>query len=128
MNCGQVYEDKFGFCQKCGSKLEQIEENKTTDDAVESVKEKKAEKTKDVVLPKIPVVEVKQNNSKKVNDFVQKVSSSANGFDLQRLYLLIASIVCGAIVLLICVNLFIKYKSLFSTSLFSSVPSSFELT
>lgn len=116
MNCGQVYEDKFGFCQKCGSKLEQIEENKTTDDAVESVKEKKAEKTKDVVLPKIPVVEVKQNNSKKVNDFVQKVSSSANGFDLKRLYLLIASIVGGAIVLLICVNLFIKYKSLTGSS------------
>lgn len=117
LNCGQVYEDKFGFCQKCGSKLELIEEDETKDDVVESVEEenveqtendvaetveeKKSEQPKGVALPKIPVVESKQDTSKKVNDFAEKVKSSVNGFDLKRLYLLIASIVDGVIVFLL---------------------------
>ena len=129
LNCGQVYEDKFGFCQKCGSKLELIEEDATKDDAVESVEEENAEQTKEdvaetveekkaeqpkgVALPKIPVVESKQDTSKKVNDFAEKVKasvekSSVNGFDLKRLYLLIASIVGGVIVFFITISLFFK--------------------
>lgn len=132
LNCGEVYEDKFGFCQKCGSKLELIEEDETKDDVVESVEEenveqtkedvaetveeKKAEQPKGVALPKIPVVESKQDTSKKVNDFAEKVKasvekSSLNGFDLKRLYLLIASIVGGVIVFFITISLFFKYKS-----------------
>lgn len=119
LNCGQVYEDKFGFCQKCGSKLKLIEEDEIKDDVVESVEEENVEQTKEdvaetveekkveqpkgVALPKIPVVESKQDTSKKVNDFAEKVKasvekSSVNGFDLKRLYLLIASIVGGVIV------------------------------
>ena len=49
LNCGEVYEDKFGFCQKCGSKLELIEEDETKDDVVESVAEENAEQTKEDV-------------------------------------------------------------------------------
>lgn len=56
-----------------------------------------------------------------MDGFVQKVidrvdNLAVNGFDLKRLYLLAASIVGGAIVLLVCVNLFIKYKSLTGSS------------
>lgn len=132
LNCGQVYEDKFGFCQKCGSKLKLIEEDEIKDDVVESVEEENVEQTKEdvaetveekkveqpkgVALPKIPVVESKQDTSKKVNDFAEKVKasvekSSVNGFDLKRLYLLIASIVGGVIVFFITISLFFKYKS-----------------
>lgn len=49
LNCGQVYEDKFGFCQKCGSKLKLIEEDEIKDDVVESVEEENVEQTKEDV-------------------------------------------------------------------------------
>ena len=134
IKCGQVYEDKFDFCQKCGTKLELIEENEKVDDVVESIEEqkmvlpktdvteeKKVEKTENVVLPKIPVTETKKDTSKEasqmVNDFAQKVKASVenSGFDLKRLYLLIASIVGGVIVLFITISLFFKYKSVTNT-------------
>lgn len=134
IKCGQVYKDKFDFCQKCGTKLELIEENEKVDDVVESIEEqkmvlpktdvteeKKVEKTENVVLPKIPVTETKKDTSKEasqmVNDFAQKVKASVenSGFDLKRLYLLIASIVGGVIVLFITISLFFKYKSVANT-------------
>lgn len=134
IKCGQVYKDNFDFCQKCGTKLELIEENEKVDDVVESIEEpkvvlpktdvteeKKVEKTENVVLPKIPVTETKKDTSKEasqmVNDFAQKVKASVenSGFDLKRLYLLIASIVGGIIVLFITISLFFKYKSVTNT-------------
>lgn len=54
IKCGQVYKDNFDFCQKCGTKLELIEENEKVDDVVESIEEQK------MVLPKTDVTEEKR--------------------------------------------------------------------
>ena len=65
IKCGQVYEDKFDFCQKCGTKLELIEENEKVDDVVESIEEPK------VVLPKTDVTEEKKGRENRECSFTK---------------------------------------------------------
>jgi hypothetical protein len=84
--CGKEYEDRFNFCQKCGVKL----------DSVEEVADKMSEHSK---------VEVHESDTSKVNEV-----------GLKRLYLLIASLVGGVIVLLIGIKLLLTYNSISRSS------------